>query len=88
MKAQGILIDAKNFRHKNGPDIQAWRVKNISNRYSEAGVKRFAFLFPEGSLIPPMLNESAKEERFLTRAFTNMEQAVAWIVASEDTMRP
>src|SRR5215510_15179312 len=44
--ARGILVDVAHFRHAMGPGMQEWRVKNISGRYSEAGVRRFAFLFP------------------------------------------
>jgi hypothetical protein len=29
-KAHGILVDVARFRHKPGPDMQEWRVKNIS----------------------------------------------------------
>jgi hypothetical protein len=29
-KARGIIIDVKHFRHKLGPGMQEWRVKNIS----------------------------------------------------------
>jgi hypothetical protein len=78
-KARGILVDVSRFRHKPGPDVQAWRVKNISNRYSEAGVARFAFLFPEVAQIPPMMNQSSPGENFLTQAFTGRKQAVAWL---------
>jgi hypothetical protein len=73
----------KAFRHQNGPDIQPWRVKNISSRYSAAGVRRFAFLLPQGSQIPPMMNQSAAGEEFVTRGFTNQDQAVAWLVSSQ-----
>jgi hypothetical protein len=79
-KAQGILVDVNTFRHKNGPDIHPWRVKNISSRYSAAGVRRFAFLFPQGSQIPAMMNQSAEREDFLTRSFTSKEEAVAWLM--------
>src|SRR5215469_11006070 len=51
-KARGILVDVSRFRHKPGPDVQPWRVKHISNRYSAAGVGRFAFLFPGGCADP------------------------------------
>ena len=64
--ARGIMVDVSHFRHKMGPGIQEWRVKNISNRYSEAGVKRFAFLLPKDSTIPPMMNQSSTGENFLT----------------------
>ena len=78
-RARGILVEVSRFRHKPGPDVQPWRVKNISNRYSAAGVGRFAFLFPEGVQIPPMMNQSSPGENFLTRAFNNREQAIAWL---------
>ena len=45
-KANGILVDVSRFRHKLGPDVQEWRVRNISTRYAAAGVTRFAFLLP------------------------------------------
>ena len=76
-KARGILADVTRFRHKPAPDLQEWRAKNISNRYYAAGVQRFAFLFPEGAQIPPMM--ASPGENFLTRAFTNKKQALAWL---------
>ena len=78
-KARGILVDVSRFRHKPGPEVQPWRVKNISNRYYAAGVRRFAFLFPEGAPIPPMMNQSSPGENFLTQAFTSREQTLAWL---------
>lgn len=83
-KALGILVDVSRFRHRPGPDVQPWRVKNISNRYSAAGVGRFAFLFPDGTQIPPMMNHSSPGESFLTKAFTDKTQAVAWLGGSEN----
>ena len=78
-KAPGILVNVSRFRHRPGPDVQPWRVANISNRYSAAGVRRFAFLFPEGAQIPPMMNQSSPGENFLTRAFTDSKEAIAWL---------
>lgn len=83
-KARGILVDVSRFRHKPGPEVQPWRVKNISNRYSTAGVGRFAFLFPEGAQIPPMMNQSSLGENFLTRAFTDRTEAAAWLSRKDD----
>jgi len=82
-KARGILVDVSRFRHRPGPDVQPWRVKNISNRYTAAGVKREAFLFPKGAQIPPTMNQSAPGEEFLTRGFDNREEATAWLTAVE-----
>jgi hypothetical protein len=53
-KARGILVDVSRFRHKPGPEVMPWRVKNISNRYATAGVQRQAFLFPKDAQMPPM----------------------------------
>jgi len=82
-KASGIVVDVANFVYKMGPDIQQWRVKNISSRYTAAGVKRFAFVFPKDSQIPPMMNQSSAGESFLTRAFNSLEQATVWLTAVE-----
>ncbi len=79
--AEGILVDVADFHYRMGPGVQEWRVKNISTRYSAAGVRRFAFLFPAGAEIPPMMNESAAGESFLTQAFTSQEKAVAWLAS-------
>jgi hypothetical protein len=78
-KARGILVDVSRFRHKPGPEVQPWRVKNISNRYAAAGVKRQAFLFPKGAQMPPM--RSSPEEKFLTETFDDGQKAEAWLMA-------
>jgi hypothetical protein len=81
-KAQGVLVDVANFRHKLVPEVQEWRVKNISVRYGAAGVTRFAFLLPIDAPIPPMLNRSSPGEPFVTRGFNRADEALAWL--SED----
>lgn len=78
-KAPGILVDVSKFRHKMTPEVQKWRVQNISTRYNAAGVRRFAFLLPQGAQIPPMMNQSSTGENFVTRAFNRMEEAVEWL---------
>ena len=78
-KARSILVDVSKFRHQMQPEVQQWRVQNISTRYAAAGVGRFAFLFPPGAQIPPMMNQSAPTERFMTRAFNDVKQAENWV---------
>jgi hypothetical protein len=80
--AQGILVDVACFRHKIGPDVHEWRIKNISTRYSAAGVSRFAFLLPADAPVPPMMNQSSIGESFLTSGFNSAEQAMAWLTAT------
>ena len=50
--APGILVDVSKFCHRPDPEFMPWPVKNISNQYTAAGVKREAFLFPKGAQIP------------------------------------
>ena len=64
--------------------MQEWRVKNISGRYYAAGVRRFAFLFPEGVAFPPMMNQSSPREKFATRAFNGAGEAMSWLKADGD----
>ena len=78
-KAPAIIVDVSKFGHKMSPDVQPWRIKNISTRYNAAGVKRFAFLFAKDTLIPPTLSQSSEGEQFLTRAFNNLSEATAWL---------
>ena len=46
----------RQITHRMEPGLNEWRVKNISPRYSAAGLTRFALLFPSGAQIPPMMN--------------------------------
>ncbi len=82
-KATGIIVDVTRFRHRMSPEVQQWRVQNISSRYSAAGVKRFAFVFPPEAQIPSMMNQSAEGEKFLTLAFNSRDEAIAWLTEEE-----
>src|SRR5262249_61803026 len=53
-KARGILVDVSRFRHKPGPEILPWRVKNISHSYAASGVKRQGFLFSKSAQVTPV----------------------------------
>ena len=85
-KAHGILVDVAGFRHKPGPDIEEWRLKNISGRYEGGGVRRFAFLFPESVANPPAM-KSSPAEKFETRAFNRAEEALAWLKGAAETQQ-
>ena len=78
-KARSILVDVAHFRHNQGPGMQEWRLKNISLRYSAAGVRRFAFLLPKEAPVPPMMNRSSPGVDFLTRGFNSAEKVMAWL---------
>jgi SpoIIAA-like len=81
-RAPRILIDVSKFRHRPSAEVGEWRLKNISTRYSAAGVRRFAFLLSKDSQILPMVSQS-EGEQFLTQSFNNEEQAIAWLTASD-----
>ena len=85
-RARGILVNVARFRHKIEPGVHQWRVKNISTRYSAAGVRRFAFLLPAGAQIPPMMNESSPGEKFLTRAFDDVRNAEDWLMEAGNSV--
>ena len=78
-KAPRILVDVTKFRHRMSPEVQEWRLKNISTRYNAAGVSRFAFIFPQDVPIPQTMNQSSPGEDFVTRAFAGRDEAVAWL---------
>ena len=44
-----LVINVRQFRHRPGPEIAAWRDEHVIPRYNRAGVTKFAFLLPEGS---------------------------------------
>ena len=75
-------MDVACFRHKIGPAVHEWRIKNISTRYSAAAVRKFAFLLPADAPVPPMMNQSSIGESFLTSGFNSAEQAMAWLTAT------
>lgn len=75
----GILTDSSAFRmpmeNLDGP----WRDTHIIPRYNAAGVRRFAFLMPEGM---PMIGQPPSAEgpaEFPTAYFGGRADAVAWL---------
>jgi len=82
-RAPRILVDVTKFLHRMSPEVQEWRLKNISTRYNAAGVRRFAFIFPSEVPIPPTMNQSSTGEEFITRAFGSRDEAVAWLTEEQ-----
>ena len=73
------LTDATSFLMDRANLDDAWRDANIVPRYNAAGVKKFAFHFPEGVPMigqPPAPEGSAK---FPTGYFGRREDALAWL---------
>jgi hypothetical protein len=74
------LIDARAFHHHPGAHTGPWREEHIIPQYNRAGVKKFAFLLPEGSASKsePMPEGSAQ---FPTGYFDSREQIDRWFTS-------
>jgi hypothetical protein len=80
-----MFIDSTEFFHRPGTGVLDWREEHVIPRYNAAGVKRFAFLVPEGT---PNTVESGAEPAveghatFPTGWFATRERAYAWLTSS------
>jgi hypothetical protein len=77
----GVLTDATSFRMDMSLMDGAWRDQHIIPRYNAAGVKKFAFIMPEGMPAigaPPVTEGPAT---FLTAYFGKREDALAWLAS-------
>ena len=80
MKSKTISIDSRKFLfHPSSELVGRWRTKNISPLYNEAGVKKFAFLYPPGSPIPPTNGQNMPDEKFPTGFFTSEGELRKWL---------
>jgi len=79
-KAEALIIDAREFRHRFGDGIMAWRDANIVPRYGAAGVRKLAFVMPPSF---PNVGKEAVEGPavFPTKWFASREDALAWLRA-------
>lgn len=83
VKPACMIIDATEFRHKLGDGVLEWRDREIVPRYNAAGVKKFAFLWPEGT---PGTFESGGTPapegpaKFPTGWFTGRDRAYQWLM--------
>jgi hypothetical protein len=75
----GVLVDAVQFRMDMTRMDGAWRDEQIIPRYNRAGVRRFAFLMPEG--MPAIGAPPAPEgpAAFPTAYFGARAAALAWL---------
>jgi hypothetical protein len=82
-KPDYMIIDATEFQHEFDDGVLEWRDQKIIPRYNAAGVKKFAFLWPEGT---PGTVESGGTPaaegpaNFPTGWFTSRERAYQWLM--------
>jgi len=74
-----VLVDSTAFRMSPAKMDGPWRDANIIPRYNAAGVRKFAFLMPDGM---PMIGEPPANEgpgRFPTGYFGRRQDALDWL---------
>jgi hypothetical protein len=78
-----MIIDATEFHHELGDGVLQWRDHEIIPRYNAAGVKKFAFLWPEG--MPGTVESGGNPAPegpadFPTGWFTSRDRAYKWLM--------
>jgi len=80
MKSKTIFIDSRKFLfHPSSELVGPWRTKNISPLYNEVVVKKFTFIYPLGSPIPPTYRQNMPDEKFPTVFFTSESELRKWL---------
>ena len=82
VKPTYMIIDATDFRHELGDGVLEWRDREIIPRYNSAGVRKFAFLWPEDTPGTVETGGTPKPEgsaNFPTGWFTGREHAYRWL---------
>ena len=78
-----MIIDSTSFQHELGDGVLEWRDREIIPRYNSAGVKKFAFLWPEGTPDTVESGGTPKPDgpaNFPTGWFTGRERAYEWLM--------
>ena len=77
----GALVDAVQFAMDMSKMTLGWRDENIIPRYNAAGLKKFAFVMPEG--MPAIGAPPASEgpAQFPTAYFATRVDALSWLAA-------
>ena len=79
LRRPGALVDGTSFLMDPANSDGPWRDANIVPRYNAAGVKKFAFHFPEGIPVigaPPAVEPPAS---YPTGYFGSREDALTWL---------
>jgi len=82
LKPASMIIDATEFAHELGDGAMEWRDAEIIPRYNAAGVKKFAFLWKEGTPGTVELGGTPAPEgsaEFPTGWFSGRERAYKWL---------
>jgi hypothetical protein len=73
----GTLINLRSFHFAPTPELDAWRREEIVPAYNSGGLKRFAYLLPEGADYRP--GGGGEGDEFITDWFEDRDDARAWL---------
>jgi hypothetical protein len=77
-RAQRLMIDVRQFKHRPSTEILAWRDDVTVGKYNLAGVKKLVWVWPGN--IPSNMPTSQKA-KYENRYCSTEVEALAWIVA-------
>jgi hypothetical protein len=77
-RAERLLIDVREFKHRPSPAILAWRDDVIVGKYNQAGVRRLVWVWPGD--VPSAVPTSAKAQ-YENRYCSSEHEALAWVTA-------
>ena len=87
LRRPGILVDATRFLMDPAKMNSEWRDANIVPHYNAAGVKKFAFIMPEGMPAIGSPPEVEGPAAFPTAYFARRQQALDWLAARTSDLR-
>lgn len=75
-RAERLIIDVREFRHRPSPQILEWRDQVTVEKYNQAGVKRLAWIWPGdvSGMKPSSDNRDYDEKYHATEA-----DALTWV---------
>lgn len=78
--AQNLLVDVRQFKFDVPEATGAWRQAEITPRYNQAAVRKFAYILPDAAPLPPEQPASPNGggDRFATRFFHDEDAAKSW----------
>src|ERR1700752_11257 len=75
-RAQRLIIDVREFKHRPSPEISAWRDDVVVPKYNRAGVKKIAGVWPGTT---PSNEPTSEKDKFENRYFATEAEALAWV---------
>lgn len=77
-RAERLVIDVREFKHRPSAEILAWRDDVTVGKYNQAGVRRVAWVWP-GNTASNM--PDSKKAGYENRYCSTEAEALAWILA-------